>query len=217
MDTTEFARRQMVAQQIRAWEVFDTRTLAVLAEVPRERFVPAPFAALAFAETQIPLGHDQYMMPPTLEGRLLQSLKLLPIHDVLEIGTGSGFLAACLSRLARSVTTIDIFPDLARAAAGKLADMGYDNVTVKTMDAAQELPEGPFDAIALTASLPTFDPRFVAPLKPGGRLFAIVGDPPVMDARLIVRGADGSLETTSLFETNVPPLLNAPAPPAFRF
>lgn len=217
MDTTEFARRQMVAQQIRAWDVFDTRTLAVLAEVPRERFVPPPFAALAFAETQIPLGHGQYMMPPTLEGRLLQSLKLLPVDDVLEIGTGSGFLAACLSQLARSVTTIDIFPDLASAAAGKLADTGHDNVTVQAMDAVQELPEGPFDVIALTASLPIFDPRFLGPLKPGGRLFVIVGDPPIMEARLVARGADGTLETTSLFETNVPPLLNAATAPAFRF
>lgn len=217
MDTTEFARRQMVAQQIRAWEVFDARTLEVLAEVPRERFVPAPFAALAFAETQIPLGHGQYMMPPTLEGRLLQSLKLLPVDDVLEIGTGSGFLAGCMSRLAGSVTTIDIFPDLASAAAGKLEDMGFENVTVRTMDAAQELPEGPFNAIALTASLPVFDPRFLEPLKPGGRLFAIVGDPPIMEARLVVRAADGTLETTAVFETNVPPLLNAATPPAFHF
>ena len=217
MDTTEFARRQMVAQQIRAWQVFDTRTLAVLTEVPRERFVPAPFAALAFAETPIPLDHGQYMMPPTLEGRLLQSLKLLPVDDVLEIGTGSGFLAACLSRLARSVTTIDIFPDLASTAARKLAGMGYDNVTVQSMDAAQELPEGPFDVIAVTASLPIFDARFLGPLKPGGRLFVIVGDPPIMEARLVARDADGALETTSLFETNVPPLLNAATAPAFRF
>ena len=217
MDTVEFARRQMVAQQIRAWEVFDTGVLEVLSETPRERFVPSAFASLAFAETQIPLGHGQYMMTPTVEGRLLQALKVLPSEDVLEIGTGSGFLAACLSRLARSVTTIDIFPEFTNAAAKKLEREGIRNVTIKTMDAASELPEGPFDAIALTASLPVFDPRFLESLKPGGRLFAIVGDPPVMEARLVVRGSDDRPNATALFETNAPPLLNATEPPAFRF
>lgn len=217
MDTIEFARRQMVAQQIRAWDVFDTRTLEVLSEVPRERFVPSGFASLAFAETQIPLAHGQYMMTPTVEGKLLQALKLLPVEDVLEIGTGSGFLAACLSRLAGSVTTIDIFPELTRAAAERLEREGMQNVTVRTLDAMQELPDGPFDAIALTASLPIFDPRFLEPLKPGGRLFAIVGDPPIMEARLVVRDPDGRPQVTTLFETNVPPLLNAAEPPAFRF
>lgn len=217
MDTVEFARRQMVAQQVRAWEVFDTTVLEVLSEVPRERFVPSAFASLAFAETEIPLGRGQHMMTPTVEGRLLQALKLLPSEDVLEIGTGSGFLAACLSRLARSVTTVDIFPEFTSAAAGKLEREGIRNVTTKTMDAAVELPEGPFDAIALTASLPVFDARFLETLKPGGRLFVIVGDPPVMEARLVVRGADGRPNATALFETNVRPLLNAAGPPAFRF
>ena len=217
MDTVEFARRQMVAQQIRAWEVFDTGVLEVLTEVPRERFVPPAFASLAFAETQIPLGHGQYMMTPTVEGRLLQALKLLPSEDVLEIGTGSGFLAACLSQLARSVTTIDIFPEFTSTAAGRLDREGIRNVTISTMDAASELPEGPFDAIAVTASLPIFDARFLEPLKPGGRLFAIVGDPPVMEARLVVLDADGRPNATALFETNVGPLLNAIEPPAFRF
>ncbi len=217
MDTIEFARQQMVAQQIRGWDVFDTRILEAMSEVPRERFVPPAFASLAFAETQIPLGHDQYMMTPSVEGRLLQALKLLPEDDVLEIGTGSGFLAACLARLAHSVTTIDIFSDFTSAAAGRLADLGVQNVTVRTMDAASELPEGPFDAIAVTASLPLFDPRFLEPLSPGGRLFAIVGNPPVMEAQIIVRGPDGRPQVTALFETNVPPLLNAPVPPAFRF
>lgn len=217
MDTIEFARRQMVAQQIRAWDVFDTRTLEVLSEVPRERFVPPAFASLAFAETQIPLGNGQYMMTPSVEGRLLQALKLLPVDDVLEIGTGSGFLAACLSRLAGSVTTVDIFPEFTSAAADRLAGQGLQNVAVETADATRELPEGPFDAIALTASLPIFDPRFLELLNPGGRLFAIVGYPPIMEARLVVRGPDGRPQATALFETNVPPLLNAAEPPAFRF
>jgi protein-L-isoaspartate(D-aspartate) O-methyltransferase len=214
---TEFARSQMVAQQIRAWEVFDGRVLEVLARVPRERFVPAKYAALAFAETQIPLGHGQFMMPPTLEGRLLQALKLLPQDHVLEIGTGSGFLSACLSQLARSVVSVDIFPDFSRAAAGKLADAGIENVTLMTMDATRELPEGKFDAIAVTGSLPLFDTRYFDALQPGGRLFVIVGNAPVMEAQLIERGGDGMPRITAPFETCVLPLVNAASPPAFRF
>jgi protein-L-isoaspartate(D-aspartate) O-methyltransferase len=214
---TEFARSQMVAQQIRAWEVFDGRVLEVLARVPRERFVPAEYAALAFAETEIPLGHGQFMLPPTLEGRLLQALKLLPQDHVLEIGTGSGFLSACLSQLARSVVSVDIFPDFSRTAAGKLADAGIENVTLMTMDATRELPEGKFEAIAVSGSLPLFDTRYFDALKPGGRLFVIVGNAPVMEAQLIERGGDDMARITDLFETYVLPLVNAASPPAFRF
>ena len=217
MDTIEFARSQMVMQQVRGWDVFDADVLKVLGDIPRERFVPAAFTSLAFAETQIPLGHGQFMMAPTVEGRLLQALKLLPMEDVLEIGTGSGFLAACLGRLAGSVTTIDIVPEFTSTAAEKLAREGIRNVTAETMDAAKVLPEGPFDAIAMTASLPMVDPRFLEPLKPGGRLFVVVGDPPAMEARLVVRGTDGQSEVTSLFETSLRPLLHAARPPAFRF
>lgn len=213
----EFARQQMVAQQVRAWEVFDSRVLRIMETTPRERFVPAEFAELAFADTEIPLAHGQYMMTPTLEGRLLQALKLLPTDRVLEIGTGSGFLSACLGRLAQSVVSIEIFPDLTETAARKHADVGIDNVSVLTMDAARELPEGTFDAIAVTASLPLFDARFLEPLKPGGRLFVIVGPAPIMDAQIIVRRNDGRPEVTTLFETNVLPMLHAASPPAFQF
>ena len=213
----EFARQQMVAQQVRAWEVFDSRVLEVLTRTPRERFVPAAFEELAFADTEIPLPHGQYMMTPTIEGRLLQALKLLPQDRVLEIGTGSGFLSACIARLAGTVVSIDIFPDLTESASRKLADAAIDNVTCMTMDASRELPEGTFDAIAVTASLPLFDTRFVGPLKPGGRLFVIVGNAPVMDAQIVVRGADDMPEVTTLFETNVLPLVNALAPSAFQF
>jgi protein-L-isoaspartate(D-aspartate) O-methyltransferase len=213
---TEFARRQMVGQQIRTLEVFDARVLDVLGELPREEFVPARYRDLAFAETKIPLHHGQFMMTPTIEGRLLQLLAPGKEDDVLEIGTGSGFLCACLARLARTVLSVDIFPDFAIDAAATLKNVGIENVTLATMDATRELPPGRFDAIAVTASCPIFDARFFDALKPGGRLFVIVGSPPVMDARLVVRESDGSQKVTSVFETNVSPLINA-APPAFRF
>jgi protein-L-isoaspartate(D-aspartate) O-methyltransferase len=214
---TEFARRQMVGQQIRTFDVFDARVLDVLGELPREEFVPAAYRELAFAETKIPLKHGQFMMTPTIEGRLLQQLALGKEADVLEIGTGSGFLCACLARLARTVVSVDIFPDFTIDAAATLKNVGIENATLATMDATRELPPGKFDAIAVTASCPIFDARFFDALKPGGRLFVIVGSPPVMDARLVVRESDGSQKVTSVFETNVLPLINAAAPSTFRF
>jgi len=214
---TEFARRQMVDQQIRTFEVSDARVLEVLGELPREEFVPAGFRELAFADMKIPLKHGQFMMTPTVEGRLLQTLAPGKDDGVLEIGTGSGFLCACLSRLARTVISVDIFPDFTREAAITLKSVGIENAALATMDATRELPPGKFDAIAVTASCPIFDARFFEALKPGGRLFVIVGSPPVMEARLIVRQSDDSQKVTSDFETNVLPLINAAAPPAFRF
>lgn len=214
---TDFARRQMVEQQIRTWEVSDRRVLEVLAELPREEFVPPGYEGVAFADTSIPLPHGQRMLTPTIEGRLLQALELSPADEVLEIGAGSGFLTACLARLAGRVTSIDIFPDFVEAADAKLKSLGIDSVTLLNMDAMQALPEGSFDAIAVGGSMPLFDNRFFEALKPGGRLFVVVGSGPVMDARLVVRTEDGSPKVTSLFETRVPPLQNAPAPPAFTF
>jgi protein-L-isoaspartate(D-aspartate) O-methyltransferase len=214
---TEFARRQMVGQQIRTFDVSDARVLEVLGELPREEFVPAGFRELAFADMKIPLKHGQLMMTPTVEGRLLQMLAPGKNDEVLEIGTGSGFLCACLARLARTVVSVDIFPDFTADATTVLKNVGIENATLSTMDATQELPAGKFDAIAVTASCPIFDARFFDALKPGGRLFVIVGSPPVMDARLVVREADGRQKVTSVFETNVLPLINAATPPAFRF
>src|SRR5690606_11824127 len=157
---TEFARQQMLGQQIRTFEVFDPRVLDVLAEIPREEFVPTAFRHMAFADMPIPLPHGRYMMTPTVEGRLLQMLAIKPVDEGLEIGTGSGFLTACLARLGRTVTSIDIFPDYPEAAALKLKRAGIDNVTLATMDAYRELPTGQFDAIAVTAPCPVFDDHF---------------------------------------------------------
>jgi len=213
----DFARQQMVQQQVRAWDVLDANILDVLTSVPREQFVPPGFEALAFADTEIPLQHGQSMMTPTVEGRLLQALALSKSDDVLEVGTGSGFLSACLARLANSVTSIDIYADFVKNAAANLEGAGIDDVDLLQMDAMQELPARLFDAIAVTGSIQDFDPRFVMSLKPDGRLFVIVGNAPVMDARIVHRFADNDWRTESLFETEVAPLVNAVGPPQFSF
>ena len=212
-----FARQQMVRQQARAFDVLQEDVLDVLGAVPREQFVPAGYESLAFADTEIPIGHGQAMMTPTIEGRALQALDLAPADDVLEIGTGTGFLAACLARLAGTVTSIDIYDDFIEKAKANLEDSGIIDVELLCMDATQELPERQFDAIAVTGSIETFDPRFVMALKPGGRLFVVVGDSPAMDALLVTRSGEDSWESTSLFETDLAPLVNGRLPPQFLF
>ena len=213
----DFARRQMIDQQVRAWTVLDPAVLDVLSAVPREKFVPGPYVSLAFADTEIPLGHGEFMMTPTVEGRVLQALELRADDHVLEIGTGSGFLTACLAKLGGAVTSVDIRDDFVRDAAGKLAAAGIDNVDLRTMDATCELPGERYDAIAVTGSIETFDPRFVDALRPGGRLFVVVGTAPVMDARLVRRTGDADWQSESLFETNLGPLVHGTLPPRFEF
>ena len=214
---TDYARRQMVQQQVRAWDVLDHRILDIMASVPREEFVPAGYTSLAFADIEIPLGHGEHMLTPTIDGRLLQALGAGPEDDVLEVGTGSGFLSACLAKLARSVTSIDIHADFVEHAGNKLREAGIDGVELLCMDATRELPARQFDAIAVTGSIPVFDPRLVMALKPGGRLFVIVGESPVMDARLVERTGENNWRSTSLFETDVAPLVNAGLPEQFSF
>ena len=214
---TDFARQQMVEQQIRAWDVLNADILDVLKNVPREQFVPTGYESLAFADTEIPIGHGQKMMTPTLEGRVLQALKLDASDSVLEIGTGSGFLAACMARLAGSVTSVEIHAELLAVAAANLEDSGIGDVELLEMDATQVLPDATFDAIAVTGSLQNFDPRFVQALNPDGRLFVVVGDAPAMDARLVKRTGDNEWETESLFETELQPLVNGSTPPGFLF
>ena len=214
---TDFARQQMVKQQVRAWDVLDTDILDLLIDLPREQFVPSGFESLAFADTEIPLGHGQYMMTPTLEGRVLQSLKMSKADSVLEIGTGSGFLTACIARLANSVTSIDIHEDFLETASANLEDSGISNFELMAMDATQQLPDGEFDAIVVTGSIEVFDPRYKIALKPGGRLFVVVGRGPAMDARLLHRRSDDRWLTRSLFETELAPLVNGALPPQFSF
>jgi protein-L-isoaspartate(D-aspartate) O-methyltransferase len=213
----DFARQQMIDQQVRAWTVLDPSVLGVLSEVPREKFVPRAYESLAFADTEIPLGHGEFMMTPTVEGRLLQALELDRNDHVLEIGTGSGFVTACLAKLAAAVTSIDIHGDFVRDAAGKLASAGIDNVALRTMDATRELPGDRYDAIAVTGSIETFDPRLVDALRPGGRLFVVVGSPPVMEARLVRRSGDADWNSESLFETKLAPLVHGTLRPQFIF
>jgi protein-L-isoaspartate(D-aspartate) O-methyltransferase len=213
----DFARRQMVSQQVRGWNVYDEDVLSTLGELPREQFVPPEYQALAFADTQIPIGHGEHMMSPTIEGRVLQALGLLGDERVLEVGTGSGFLTACLARLGADVTSIDIYDDFLRTAAGKLAACGIGNVELLQMNAMEELPDGGFDAIAVTGSLQSFDPRFVDALSPNGKLFVVVGDPPAMQAKLVLRTDKTDWQTVSLFETTLAPLVNGALPPQFSF
>lgn len=211
------ARQQMIQQQIRAWEVLDPRVLEMLASVQREAFVPERYQSLAFADTEIPLAHGQSMMAPKLEGRLLQALDLSGDESVLEIGTGSGFLTACLARLARQVSSVEIHADMTAAAAKKLESFTIKNVALETADAlAMDFPRS-FDAIAVTASSPRRIERFERALRPGGKLFIIVGEGPAMEALLITRVGEGSWTSESLFETFVPPLINVEQPSRFMF
>jgi protein-L-isoaspartate(D-aspartate) O-methyltransferase len=214
---TDFARQQMVDQQVRAWDVLSSDILQALMTVPREQFVPVGFEALAFADTEIPIGHGEFMMTPTLEGRLLQALDLKSTDSVLEIGTGTGFVTACLARLAGEITSVDIYEDFLKTAAANLEDSGTRDIELLVMDATKELPDAQYDAIAVTGSIQTFDPRFVMALKPGGRLFVVVGDTPAMDARLVTRTGDNEWKTDSLFETSLKPLVNANLPSQFSF
>lgn len=214
---SDFARQQMVEQQVRAWDVFDATILELLKQLPRERFVPTGFEPLAFADTEIPLAHGQSMMTPTVEGRLLQALALKTTDRVLEIGTGTGFLTACLGRLANLVVSLDVYDDFLQTAAVNLQDTGVSNVELLAMDAMQALPEGEFDAIAVTGSIQRFDPRLVMSLKPGGRLFVVIGDAPSMDACIVHRSGENDWRTESLFETELKPLVNGRLPPQFFF
>ncbi len=214
----EQARFNMVEQQIRPWEVLDPAVLDLLFEVKRERFVPPAHAALAFADMEIPLGHGESMMQPKVEARILQELTVRPEDTVYEVGTGSGYLTALLARRARHVTSAEIHPDLQATASANLAAAGIGNVTLLSGDSARApLGESAWDVIVLTGSTPVLPPAFLDRLKPGGRLFAVVGDAPVMKAQVVQRGADGTFGTAEVFDTLLKPLVNALAPARFRF
>ena len=214
---TEFARAKMIEQQVRAWDVLDKAVLDTLASTPREDFVPAAFRSLAFADVEVPIGHGESMMTPTVEGRVLQALELTPADRVLEVGTGSAYLTACMAKLGGSVVSVELHADLLSAASDKLEEAGIGNVELEEMDAMRELPEGQFDAIAVTGSIQRFDPRFVERLKPGGRLFVVVGDAPVMDARRVRFDSENDWFSESLFETTLKPLVHGAEPPQFAF
>ena len=212
------ARFNMIEQQVRTWEVLDQRVLDTMSAIPRENFVPQRYRTLAFADTNIPLGNKQVMMAPKVEGRLLQSLSITPQDSILEIGTGSGYLTACLARLGKHVTSIDITPDFTSTAGASLAAEGITNITLETADVANGLnSSAQYDAIAVTGSLPLLQQQFHENLKIGGRLFVITGKLPIMEAMLITRVNQGNWSQECLFETCIPPLEHASRPQGFVF
>jgi protein-L-isoaspartate(D-aspartate) O-methyltransferase len=181
-----------------------------MSQVPREAYVPEKYRALAFADINVPLGHDQVMMAPKVEGRLLQALAIRQSDSVLEIGTGSGYLTACLAALGNHVTSYEIYPELGQAAGEKLTANGCRNVTLIEGDAANGITgSNRYDVIAVTGSLPQMRTTFHSNLTHGGRLFLITGTPPVMEAVLVTRIDEDNWRTESLFETSLPPLVNA--------
>jgi protein-L-isoaspartate(D-aspartate) O-methyltransferase len=217
MNNLELARFNMVEQQIRPWDVLDADVLDLIKKVKREHFVPVDKQAQAFMDVEIPLGHGVKMWSPKLEARAVQSLKLKSTDRVLEVGTGSGFLTALISRLAEHVTSVELVQELSARAARSLSAHHYDNVTLEVGDASKGWGKEKYDAIVLTASVPMPPESFYEMLKLGGRLFAIVGDAPAMHAIQVTCVAPGVFESVTLFETNVAPLINAPQPERFVF
>lgn len=213
----EQARFNMIEQQIRPWDVLDTCVLDLLRQVRREQFVPVASKALAFMDTEIPLGHGVAMWQPKIEARALQALRLKAGDSVLEVGTGSGYLTALLARMAGQVTSVEIEPELHAFAVRNLVAHHIDNVTLQIGDAAQYWGEAEYDAIVLTGSVPLLPAAYKNQLKIGGRLFAVIGDAPAMQAQLITRIAADVFETGTLFETDVAPLKNARQPQRFVF
>jgi protein-L-isoaspartate(D-aspartate) O-methyltransferase len=212
------ARENMIEQQIRPWEVLDPRVLETFRAVPRDRYVPESYRDVAYSDIAIPLGHGERMMKPVVEGRLLQALELTGGERVLEIGTGSGYLTACLARLARTVVSIELQPDLAESARRRLIAHGIVPVLVETADALGDFaPEGVFDAIAVTGAVDTLPERFASWLAPGGRMFIVRGRAPVMEAVLATRIDGNHLRIDSLFETELGYLHGAAPQPRFEF
>ena len=209
----------MVEQQIRPWDVLDTEVLELFARCPRDAYVPEEFRTLAYADTRIPIGEGQTMMLPREEARLLQALQLEPRNAVLEVGTGSGYLTALLASLARHVTSVEISAELSEGAGRRLAAQGMRNVSLEVGDGRLGWPNAgaPYDAIVLTGSVYELDRALLGQLEVGGRLFAIVGQPPAMEARLVIRTSLRQWDTESLFETLVTPLRGADPPPRFDF
>lgn len=206
----ERARFNMVEQQIRPWDVLDPVVLDLLMRLHREDFVPEQHRALAFADLEIPLGHGETMLSPKLEARMLQELGVQRGDTILEIGTGSGYMTALLASLGRHVYSVDIIPEFTRSAAARLAAHNIGNVTLETGDAARGWDKhGPYDVILLTGSVPVLPDSFQQSLNSGGRLLAVVGVAPAMQARLVTRGEGGACSAVNLFETCTAPLKNA--------
>jgi protein-L-isoaspartate(D-aspartate) O-methyltransferase len=213
---TELARQNMIENQVRTWEVLDPRVLEVLGAVRREDFVPARHRNLAFADIALPIDHQEVMLKPVVEGRVLQALALAPGERVLEIGTGTGFLTACMARLAGSVVSVERHADLADGARAQLAAAQLRNVRVEVADAIRDFScDESFEAVVVGGAVYALPERFRGWVKPGGRLFAIVGESPAMQAMLYTRVDQSHWQQESLFETDVPYLKHAEPPRRF--
>jgi protein-L-isoaspartate(D-aspartate) O-methyltransferase len=218
----EQARSNMVEQQIRPWEVLDQDVLDLLYAVPREEFVPRAWRNLAFSDMEIPLKEQardgEKMWAPKIEARVLQALAPRRTERVLEVGTGSGYLAALLAHRSAHVYSVEIEPALAAFGKANIARHGVDNVTLETGDGARGYDRwAPYDIVVLTGSVPVLPPTVLESLAPGGRVFAVVGDAPVMTAKIVTRTAPGAFRTAELFETLLAPLVNCAQPSRFRF
>ena len=214
----ELARFNMIEQQIRPWEVLDPGLLGLLKKLPRELFVPQQHRNLAFADLNLPISHGECMMQPKVEARLIQALALTSSDRVLEVGTGTGYLTALLASSCAQVTSIDIHGDFLKPASARLESLGIVNATFEEGDAAEDWAEdNGWDAIILTGSVPVPPYSYRNRLATGGRLVAIVGQSPIMEAILYSRGDSGELTELSLFDTSLPPLINAETPSAFTF
>jgi protein-L-isoaspartate(D-aspartate) O-methyltransferase len=207
----------MVEQQIRTWEVLDQDVLDLLFAVRREEYVPAAYRTLAFADLEIPLPNGTRMWSPRMEARVLQDLRLSPGERVLEIGTGSGYLTALLASSVAEVESVEIDRPTAERAKRLLDAHGFANVRIICGDGARGFGDEAFDAIVLTGSTPLLPERFIEQLRPGGRIFAVIGEPPVMTARITRWTGPGSRVSTDLFETSIEPLVNALQPERFVF
>ena len=216
LTNADLARQNMIENQVRPWEVLDPRVLEVMSAVRREDFVPARYRNLAFADTALPLGHGEVMMKPIVEGRTLQALGLGGEDRVLEIGTGSGFLTACLARLAGAVTSVEVHADFAESARARIAAAGANNVRIEVADAVRGFATADrYDAVVVTGAVYSLPDRFRDWVAPHGRLFAIVGEAPAMQAMLYTRADDSHWREQSLFETDVPYLMHAAPPRRF--
>ena len=214
----EQARFNMIEQQIRPWEVLDPKVLDLLSVVKRENFAPPVYRNLAFADMEIPLGDGQVMLAPKIEAKLLQELTLKAGDKVLEIGTGSGYMAALLAARTDHVVTVEIRPELAEMAKQNLARAGVENVTVETGDGTNGwASRGPYNAIVVSGSVPVLPEALLKQVRVGGRLAVIVGEAPVMEAQLITCSGEGAYNTVNLFETVIPPLDSVAAKTTFSF
>lgn len=214
----EQTRFNMVEQQIRTWEVLDADVLELLYKIRREEFVPEAYRSMAFVDMEIPLGHGQFMLEPKMEARMLQELHVKKTDKILEVGSGSGYMTALLAEMGGHVYSVEIEPELKTMAEKNLLAHDINNVTIELGDAARGWSKNePYDVIVLTASTPVLPEAFQKSLQPGGRMIVIVGEEPVMEALLVTCEKSGVYNSVKLFETCIPPLINAQQPERFVF